>query len=417
MEDNGSPSQTALTAAAARAAHLLVDQQPWIFADDLAAVLLGKLAGEFIDYHRAHGEHPVLSGRAGPEDLPQPVRGGPPRGRGPPASPSTSFLARGWTHSPGAPRWPRGGRLRGGPSGHPGVEAPAARGGPAPGAAGHVRARRPGVLLSGRRPAPGRVDPSRPALVGWLGVTMYLTRPGDKPGPRRDRPFRGHRARHRLPAPGRAAGRGGGYPTAELVSAVAAQHGEPWLTSLAPGDMTALLESRGFGVVTACPAAGHGGPGPVAAFRRAAPAGAVDAGPGRGPAAPVIPGRPGPPPSVTPFSPDGPSGVAVKVRDMPEIEQARRERLQPAVAALDADAALITSPPNVRYLTGLVSSNAAVLVPASAPGRCWPPIPGTRSPPAATAPTSRCSPSGGRPSLARLAAVRGWPGWRSRPMR
>ena len=53
---------------------------------------------------------------------------------------------------------------------------------------------------------------------------------------------------------------------------------------------------------------------------------------------------------------------------MPEIEQARRERLQAAVAALDADAALITSPPNVRYLTGLASSNAAVLVPASGTG-------------------------------------------------
>ncbi len=53
---------------------------------------------------------------------------------------------------------------------------------------------------------------------------------------------------------------------------------------------------------------------------------------------------------------------------MPQIEQARRERLQPAIAALDADAALITSPPNVRYLTGLASSNAAVLVPASGTG-------------------------------------------------
>ena len=36
MED-GQPSFTALTAAAARAAHLIVDQEPWIFADALAA--------------------------------------------------------------------------------------------------------------------------------------------------------------------------------------------------------------------------------------------------------------------------------------------------------------------------------------------------------------------------------------------
>ena len=49
---------------------------------------------------------------------------------------------------------------------------------------------------------------------------------------------------------------------------------------------------------------------------------------------------------------------------MPEIELARRRRLQPMVAALGADAALITSLPNVRYLTGLASSNAALLLPA-----------------------------------------------------
>jgi Xaa-Pro aminopeptidase len=50
---------------------------------------------------------------------------------------------------------------------------------------------------------------------------------------------------------------------------------------------------------------------------------------------------------------------------MPETQLARRQRLQPAVAALDADAALITSLPNVRYLTGLASSNAALLLPAA----------------------------------------------------
>jgi O-methyltransferase involved in polyketide biosynthesis len=54
-------SQTALTAAAARAAHLLVDHEPLIFTDPLAAPLLGDRAAEFIGYHRAHGAHPVLS--------------------------------------------------------------------------------------------------------------------------------------------------------------------------------------------------------------------------------------------------------------------------------------------------------------------------------------------------------------------
>jgi Xaa-Pro aminopeptidase len=49
---------------------------------------------------------------------------------------------------------------------------------------------------------------------------------------------------------------------------------------------------------------------------------------------------------------------------VPDIESRRRERLRAAVAALGADAALITSLVNVRYLTGLASSNAALLLPA-----------------------------------------------------
>jgi Xaa-Pro aminopeptidase len=52
---------------------------------------------------------------------------------------------------------------------------------------------------------------------------------------------------------------------------------------------------------------------------------------------------------------------------MPEIHAARRERAQHRVAAAGADAALITSGPNVRYLTGLASSNAALLLAASGP--------------------------------------------------
>jgi Xaa-Pro aminopeptidase len=50
-----------------------------------------------------------------------------------------------------------------------------------------------------------------------------------------------------------------------------------------------------------------------------------------------------------------------------EIHAARRARAQQAIAEAGADAALITSPANVRYLTGLVSSNAAVLLRAGGP--------------------------------------------------
>jgi Xaa-Pro aminopeptidase len=53
---------------------------------------------------------------------------------------------------------------------------------------------------------------------------------------------------------------------------------------------------------------------------------------------------------------------------MPEIHQARRRRAQEMVNELEADAVLITAGPNVRYLTGLASSNAALLLPADGEG-------------------------------------------------
>ncbi len=49
---------------------------------------------------------------------------------------------------------------------------------------------------------------------------------------------------------------------------------------------------------------------------------------------------------------------------MAEVHAARRAAAARHVAAAGADAALITYGPNVRYLTGLASSNAAVLLPA-----------------------------------------------------
>jgi len=49
---------------------------------------------------------------------------------------------------------------------------------------------------------------------------------------------------------------------------------------------------------------------------------------------------------------------------MTVIHAGRRARVAARLAAADADAILITKPENVRYLTGLVSSNAAVLVTA-----------------------------------------------------
>src|SRR5262249_7666771 len=58
---------------------------------------------------------------------------------------------------------------------------------------------------------------------------------------------------------------------------------------------------------------------------------------------------------------------SVELPGMADIHVARRARAQQKVAESGADAALITSKPNVRYLSGLVSSNAAILLPASGP--------------------------------------------------
>lgn len=52
---------------------------------------------------------------------------------------------------------------------------------------------------------------------------------------------------------------------------------------------------------------------------------------------------------------------------MPQIHALRRERVAAIVAEFDADAALITRDVNVRYLTGLASSNSALLLPADGP--------------------------------------------------
>ncbi|MGH3304910.1 MAG: M24 family metallopeptidase [Streptosporangiaceae bacterium] len=52
---------------------------------------------------------------------------------------------------------------------------------------------------------------------------------------------------------------------------------------------------------------------------------------------------------------------------MADIHAVRRVLARQKVAQTGADAALITSPPNVRYLSGMVSSNMAMLLPVDGP--------------------------------------------------
>jgi methyltransferase (TIGR00027 family) len=258
VETTNLPSQTALFAAAARAAHLIVDREPVIFADELAAILLGEQAEEFISYHRLHGTHLVLSSaraqavcrsRFTEDHLAAGVRDGVSQyvilGAGldsfayRPQPPAGGPAARGRIRvfevdHPASQQWKRG-RL-------------AAAGIAVPDLVSFV------PLDFERDPLAGRLrqagfDPDRPALVSWLGVTMYLTSAAISQALAEIGTFAPGTqliTDYMLPAALRDET---GNTYAGLVAPTAAERGEPWLTFLAPDDMSALLERHGFGAI------------------------------------------------------------------------------------------------------------------------------------------------------------------------
>jgi methyltransferase (TIGR00027 family) len=255
MENDGAPSQSALTAAAARAAHLVVDQEPWIFADDLAEVLLGPSADELIGYHRAHGGHLVLAGARAQvicrsryvEDrlatlAAQGLRQYVILGAGLDTFAYRSTLAGGLAvfevDHPATQDWKRRRLAAAGLAVPPGTRL--------------VPADLESGSLAGALRQAG-FDPSRPALVAWLGVTMYLTREaigtvladlaGFAPGTELVTDYM-------LPAGLRDAA---GDAYVDLVAPATAERGEPWRTFLAPDDLTAWLERCGFGAVEHVP--------------------------------------------------------------------------------------------------------------------------------------------------------------------
>jgi methyltransferase (TIGR00027 family) len=250
------PSVSALTAAAARAAHLIVDEQPLIFSDSLAATLLGDRADELLAYHRMNGSHDVLVGarttvttrsRYTEDRLDEAVRRGVTQyvilGAGLDSFAYRSPLARRVrvieVDHAGTQRWKRGRLTASGlvPEGDVRyAEADLETGSLA-------------RSLGGRLARAG-FDFSRPALISWLGVTMYLTVPA---------------IAATLAVLGRCApgteliadyavpddlqdDRGREY--ARLVAPALAERGEPWLTFLPPAQMSALLNEHGFGDVT-----------------------------------------------------------------------------------------------------------------------------------------------------------------------
>jgi methyltransferase (TIGR00027 family) len=242
------PSYTALTAAAARAAHLIVDDDPLIFADILAAALLGDQADEFIGYHRHHGSHLVLAtarATAACRSRFTEDRLAAAAGRG-----ITQYVILGAGLDSFGYRSPLAAQLRVFEVDHPASQQwkrqrLAAAGISLPAAVTLVPADLESDSLASRLAGAG-FDLASPALVSWLGVTMYLTRPAiERTVGELGRLAPGTElvADYMLPDKLRDE-TGSSY--AEQVMPIAAHRGEPWLTFLAPADMSALLAAHGF---------------------------------------------------------------------------------------------------------------------------------------------------------------------------
>ncbi len=244
------PSRTALTAAAARAAHLIVDAEPRIFADTLAEQLLGEHAEPLLAYHRGQSDHPILtSARAqvvcrsnfSETRLARAVNRGVDQyvilGAGLDTFGYRDDLAAGVrtfeVDHEVTQRWKRLAVADAGLS---------PRGDVVPVASDFARDH----LVADLEQA--GFDRRRPAFVSWLGVSMYLSR--------------GSIAATLHAVGALASGTelvfdyiltddlrdDVGRLYAEQVSAVAAQTGEPWQSAFDPDDMSRLLASHSLTV-------------------------------------------------------------------------------------------------------------------------------------------------------------------------
>jgi len=239
--ENGQPSLTALTAAAARAAHLIVDHEPLIFADTLALALLGNRAGELVSYHELHAAHPVLAGartqvtcraRYTEDSLARAA------GRS-----VTQYVILGAGLDSFAYRSPHAGGLRVFKVDHPPTRdwkrrAFAAAKVTVPDGVTFVPANLAADSLAGPLAAAG--FDAAPALVSWLGVTMYLTQGAV------GQTLAAIGGFDMLPEDMRDEA-GAVYGT--LVAQASAERDEPRLSSFTPGEMTDLARRVGFAEV------------------------------------------------------------------------------------------------------------------------------------------------------------------------
>jgi methyltransferase (TIGR00027 family) len=246
----GRPSQTALAAAAARAAHLLVDQEPLIFRDTAAMALLGEPGEEMVGYHRSSGDHIVLAGTRAQVTVRS--RNTEQRLGELAAVGLDQYVVLGAGLDTFAYRSPLVGRLRVFEVDHPATqrwkrELLAAAGIIPPQALGFAGVDLEAEPLVDRLAGVG-FDPSRPALVSWLGVSMYLTAEavaatlaavgGLAAGTELV-------AEYALPPALRDEG---GQAYAGFALPVADQRGEPWLSFFTPEQLSALLQAHGLTV-------------------------------------------------------------------------------------------------------------------------------------------------------------------------
>ncbi|WP_245600649.1 class I SAM-dependent methyltransferase [Streptomyces sulphureus] len=245
------PNSTALMTAAARAAHLVVDRPPLIFDDTLAASLLGAQADELLGYHRVHGEHLVLAtaraqatcrSRYTEERVDSAVRSG-----------VRQYVLLGAGLDTFAYRSELADRVHVFEVDHPVLQQEkrdrlAAAEIQVPGNVTYVPLDFEHEELASSLSARG-FDPLQPAVVAWLGVSMYLTAeavantlgaigsfaPGTQvvmdyvlPESLRDAPAQQY---------------------VDAVTAFAAERSEPWHTFLTPNDLATLLSTCGLELV------------------------------------------------------------------------------------------------------------------------------------------------------------------------
>ena len=251
-----------MTAAAARAAHLIVDDPPVIFADTCARALLGERGEELIGYHRQHRTHPILAAARGQvicrnryaEDrLAAAVSSGVRQyvilGAGLDTFGYRSGMAAAIrtfeVDQPATQTWKRSALAT--------AEVPVPRG------VVFVPVDLAAVWPTGDASSPGGLgsvlsaagfDFGQPAVISWLGVVMYL----DLDAIRRTltvlancAPGTELIADYMVTSELRDEA---GNQYVEQVGAVAAERGEPWLSFFTPADMSALLAQHGFGSAT-----------------------------------------------------------------------------------------------------------------------------------------------------------------------